>query len=391
MRAPNERQRFFSYFQPIFSMNNFNISPRRSRPTHRAFTLIEMMVALGILAILLVIIVLPLRLAFDSLNASNAQSLTQSSLDTTMTQFETDLRQAVYVFPNTRVPGVTDRPPYNGQLPYYLSTDATDTGEPGKGTAGNPKGIACSGTAKPWSDPARIDMIQVRRDASGNVLTPLAPSYNIVTYYARRQQLDKDYDPVDNPVVMYRAEYPAFGIVTATNAPDALRVQSPSGALNAPIDFARPADCTAATTVNRSSLWLSHNVYGEADLLPLTEVGKTNAPAEFQPDSNYTIKQSSYSHNLAIPRGLALETTNGYRAVPGYTVPVAPSIVGEAPLVPDTTFTCADTNGDHKIDRVTISLGLASFNVGAQGKLKNNQPVGTVLRATRTVNLPNIQ
>ena len=319
-----------------------------------------------------------------------------------MTQFETDLRNSVYVVPNARVLGVTDKEPYTTQnnldgLPYYISTDATDIGEPGKGTAGQPKGIACSTTAKHWSNTSSITMIQVRRDATGNVLTPVAPSYNMVTYYARRQQLDKIYDPIDNPVVMYRAEYPAFGILkTPDVAPAPLLVQSPAGAYNAKADFKRVTNgddaCTNGTAIaNRSALWLSHNFLGEADLLPLTEVGKTGAPAEFQPAANFDINAASYSHTLAIPRGLALETSNGYRALPGYT-PLAPDTRGaEESLVPDTTFTCADTNGDGKIDRVTISLGLASFQVGAQGQLKNNQPVGTVLRATRTVNLPNIQ
>ena len=368
-------------------MTNRNTSHRRSRQSHRAFTIIEMMVALGILAILLVIIVLPLRLGFDSFNAGNARSLTQSSLDSTMTQFEMDLRQAVYVFPNTRVPGVTDKAPYNNKLPYYLSTDATQTKEPGGGTVAN--GIACAGAAnvKDWSDPARIDMIQVRRDSNGNVLTPLAPSYNIVTYYARRQQLENPYDPIDNPVVMYRAEYPAFGLTAADGSP--LPLQVSSGAFNARIDFDRNTSCSNATMDNRSSLWLSHNVYGEADLLPLTKITQADVPASF----DLSNQLSSYSHSLAIPRGLALQVSNGYRIADGKFAPVAPVAdkQPDAPLVPDTTFTCADTNNDGKIDRVTISLALASFSVGAQGELKNNQPVGTVLRATRTVNLPNIQ
>ena len=375
-------------------MTNRNISPRRSRQTRRAFTVLEVMVALGILAILLVIIVLPLRLAFDSLNTGNAQTLTQSSLDNTMTQFETDFRQAVYVFPNARVPGITDKAPYNGQLPYYLSTDPTDTKEPGKGTPAIPNGIACSASKKigGWSNPARIDMIQVRRDANGNVITPLAPSYNIVTYYARRQQLNADYDPVDNPIVMYRAEYPAFGLKTSDGSPAALQVTSTAGAFNAPIDFVRVADCTSAAATNRSSSWLSHNVYGEADLLPLTKITQADVPSGTN-GFNIANQQSSYSHTLAIPRGLALATSNGYRIAQGKFAPVAPVADNqpEAPLVPDTTFTCADTNGDGKIDRVTIHLELASFSVGAQGELKNNQPVGTVLPATRTVNLPNIR
>ncbi len=388
-------------------MNQRNFSPRRIRRSRRAFTLIEVLVALGILAILLVIIVLPLRLGFDSFNKGNAQTLTQSAVQATLTDMENDIRQSVYVFPNARVAGITDKAPYKDivddsgnplpstGLPYYLSTDNTDIAEPGKGTPGNPNGIACSTNSQGWSNPATLSMIQVRRDANGNVLTPLAPSYNIVTYYARRQQLDKPYDPVDNPIVMYRAEYPAFGIDKSVTppAPDPLKVQSPAGAFNAKIDFKRvtssSSSCTAGAAIgNRSSLWLSHNFYGEADLLPLTQVGKTGQPNEFQPASapNYTLASASYSHTLAIPRGLALEATNGYRAL-------GPAADAQGALVPDTAFTTTDTNGDGKIDRVTISLGLASFEVGAQGQLDpvTFQPKGTILRGTRTVDLPNVK
>ena len=397
-------------------MNNRTFLPPRSRRTRHAFTLVEVLVALGILAILLVIIVLPLRLGFDSFNKGNAQSSTQSALQATLTDMENDIRQAVYVFPNARVAGITDKAPYvnrdpttgaiipaeSGELPYYLSTDETDTAEPGKGTPNNPNGIACTVKSKPWANPSTISMIQVRRDAVGNVLTPLAPSYNIVTYYARRQQLSKPYDPVDNPVVMYRAEYPAFGLLgTAPNQnPDPLKVQSPAGAYNAKIDFKRVLPTSSACTTsedlaNRSSLWLSHNYFGEADLLPLTEVGKAGVPNEFQPDPSYDISnlQASYSHKLAIPRGLALEASNGYRAVPGYTPPAGDTGTAQGSLVPDTSFTTTDTDKDGKIDQVTISLGLASFDVGAQGQFDTTtqQPKGTILRGSRTINLPNIK
>ena len=392
-------------------MNTRNFSPRRSLHSRRAFTLVEVLVALGILAILLVIIVLPLRLGFDSFNKGNAQTVTQSALQSTMTDMENDLRQAVYVFPNTRVAGITDAPPYARKdamgnviidaegtgLPYYISTDVTDTAEPGKGTAGNPNGIACTTASKGFSNPSSLSMVQVRRDGSGNVLTPVAPSYNIVTYYARRQDLFKPYDPVDNPVVMYRAEYPAFGLLgTAPNqTPDPLLVQSPAGAFNAKIDFKRvtsgSGDCTAdAPKGNRSSLWLSHNFYGEANLLPLTQIGKTGSPITFQNVGTYTIAPASYSHTLAIPRGLALEVTNGYRASATYTGLPADA---QGALVPDTSFTTTDTDNDGKIDRVTISLRLASFEVGAQGQFDatTQQPKGTVLPGTRTVDLPNIK
>ena len=405
-------------------MNNRTSRPRRFNRSRHAFTLVEVLVALGILAILLVIIVLPLRLGFDSFNQGNARTLTQSALQATMTDMENDLRQAVYVFPNSRVPGITNQAPYtddpagtsgsayDARLPYYLSTDADDTTEPGTGGAGgDPQGIAC-GDSKSWSNPARVDMIQVRRDANGNVLTPLAPSYNIVTYYARRQQLDKPYDAIDNPVVMYRAEYPAFGLVTATGAPAPLQVDGASGGFNAQIDFKRikraasptgqsiatsAVECTAAGNAgatNRSSLWLSHNVYGEADLLPLTNLGNdTDADAAmFDPAAGFATAGSTYSHKLAIPRGLALEASNAFRIDKGDFAPVTTTAnTPDAPLMPDTSFTTTDTNGDGKIDQVTISLGLASYDVGAQGQLKNNQPIGAVLRSTRTVNLPNVK
>ena len=387
-----------------YLMNNRNLRPQNPRRSRHAFTLVEVLVALGILAILLVIIVLPLRLGFDSFNAGNAQSLTQSALQATMTEMEKDFRQAVYVFPNAQVVGVSDKPPYGTagapNSPYYLSTDVTDIGEPGKGTAGNPNGIACSTAAKLWPNPSTLSMIQVRRDSSGNVLTPLAPSYNIVTYYARRQELSKPYDPIDNPVVMYRAEYPAFGL-DVDGTPFPLQVQTPTGALNAPIDFVRitPGGGTCGTNgaqLNRSSLWLSHNVYGEADLLPLTRLGNgTDADAAtFDPATGFNTQGSSYSHTLAIPRGLALQASNAYRIATGAFQPAttAAATDPEAPLVPDTSFTCTDTNRDGKIDRITISLGLASFQVGAQGELDQNfQPKGTVLRGTRTIDLPNIQ
>lgn len=393
-----------AFFQQTHPMNQRNSPLRRSRHTRHAFTLVEVLVALGILAILLVIIVLPLRLGFDSFNKGNAQALTQSALQATMTDMEKDLRQAVYVFPNARVAGITTKEPYTGnrdtmgnllpstELPYYLSTDNTDTAEPGKGAAGIPNGIACSTNSEGWSNPSRLDMIQVRRDGVGNVLTPLAPSYNIVTYYARRQELSKPYDPVDNPIVMYRAEYPAFGIFDngTTKAPAPLQVQSPPGAFNAKVDFKRVTSTSTACTSNaaignRSSLWLSHNFYGEANLLKLTQIQQADVPSGTN-GFDLSNQLPSYSQALATPRGLALEATNGYRSL-------GPAADAKGALVPDTSFTTTDTNDDEKIDRVTISLGLASFEVGAQGQFDatTQQPKGTVLRGTRTIDLPNIK
>lgn len=372
-------------------MNQRNFPPRRIRRVRQAFTLIEVLVALGILAILLVIIVLPLRLGFDSFNKGNAQTLTQSAVQTTLTDMENDIRQAVYVFPNARVAGVTDKTPYNNQSPYFRSINSADIGDPTADLVS--KACASFGampTTQHWSDPARLDMIQVRRDDMGNVLTPLAPSYTVVSYYARRQQMDKPYDPVDNPIVMYRAEYPAFALKSAGEpAPLTVTVPDVANAFNAKIDLKRDlnaTDCADATAVNRSAWWLTNNVFGEANLLPLT-TPKFDATTFPNPPNT----GASYSHTLAIPRGLALEASRAFRATTPLPTDFAPAT--EAPLVPDTSFTTTDTNGDGKIDRVTISLGLASFDVGAQGQFDatTQQPKGTVLRGTRTVNLPNIK
>ena len=369
-------------------MNNRNSVLRRTRRSRHAFTLVEVLVALGILAILLVIIVLPLRLGFDSFNAGNAQSLTQSALQATMTDMEKDIRQAIYVFPNARVLNVTDQAPYNKTAPYFRSIQSGDTGDPTAASTAKACGTtSATQTSQHWSDPARLDMVQVRRDAQGDVLTPLKPSYTIVSYYARRQQLDKAYDPIDNPVVMYRAEYPAFA-VRSDGTPVPLKVTDVTDAFNAKIDFTRNVDAATCSSVgaeaNRSALWLTNNVFGEANLLPLTNPNVNTATF---PD---VAANAAYSHTLAIPRGLALQASRAFRA----TIPVPTDFdpANEAPLVPDSSFVCTDTNNDGKIDRVTISLALASFDVGAQGQLDQNfQPKGTVLRGTRTIDLPNIQ
>ena len=64
----------------------------------------------------------------------------------------------------------------------------------------------------------------------------------------------------------------------------------------------------------------------------------------------------------------------------------------EAPLQPDSSFELSDTNGDGKIDRVTVALSLETFDANQGADLNaNNQPRGQIVRGRRVVDLPNVR
>jgi hypothetical protein len=90
-----------------------------------------------------------------------------------------------------------------------------------------------------------------------------------------------------------------------------------------------------------------------------------------------------------LPKGVALVTRNAFGATPNYA--------------PDTTFRCADTNSDGKIDQVTITLVVGSFDENAAdrsnsrasdrtGDTQVNQGVNAQrIRLTRVVRLTNVK
>lgn len=337
------------------------MKPPLSR-SRRAFTLVEILVALAIFSVLLTVALIPFRAGLDSFHVGKARSETQSAAQSSLDQIERDLRRAVFVFPNSSLTGVTDRAPFtnnNGQ-PYVRSLDATDTATPQKGVCNK------GSNAEAWGDTARIDMILARRDAQGRVQMPPQAGDTVVSYYARRQNVSAPYDPVDNPVVLFRAQFPFRGTMAAP--------VTPMGASNADTSGARfPASCSSAPVQNRSALWVEHNVYGESNLEPLC--------------TDTTDANISGSHTVAIPRGVGLLASQAFRA--NATPAFDPKT--EAPFQPDSSFDLSDTNGDGKIDRVTVALSLETFDVNQGANINaNSQPTGQIFRVKRTVELPNV-
>ena len=333
----------------------------RPTPARRAFSLVELMIAIAIFSLLLAVVFVPLRAGLDAFHVGKAKSETQGAAQVTLDQIERDLRRAVYVFPNAQLPGVTDRAPYlaNGGLPYVKSIDNADIAAPTRGICDKPS------NAIAWSDTARLDLLLAKRDNQGRVQTPPRAGDTVVSYYARRQNLNAPFDAVDNPVVLFRAEFPFRGTLQTP--------VTPTGALNADTTGARfPTTCTAAPVQNRSDLWLAHNALGEADLEPLC--------------TDTTDPNVSGSHTVAVPRGVGLVASQAYRAATAFDPKT------EAPLQPDSSFELSDTNGDGKIDRVTVALALETFDANAGVNVNaNNQPKGQIVRARRVVDLPNVR
>jgi len=58
-------------------------------------------------------------------------------------------------------------------------------------------------------------------------------------------------------------------------------------------------------------------------------------------------------------------------------------------FIPDNTFICEDTNGDGKIDRVTITMTLGAFDAVGAGT-SEGRSTDQRIRITQTVDLLNV-
>ena len=336
-------------------------APKRNR--RGAFTLVEMLVALAVLLVLLAVMFVPLNLSSDLANIGTARANTQQAADRALDQMTGELQRAIVVFPNDHVPGVTTLPPYNetpGQNGYFFPylRDSQGYTVPGNNTAGAQVVNACRTGADannpalpalvPAGNTARIDFL-LPRNNFGVLDARLQPENTLVSYYCRRLDISKAYDPINNPITLFRAqmpyriyrEQPNGSIVAAPfmapDAPNAVNLR-----LTADRYAARAANCAAQPAIaSRELAWMTQNQFGEFDLAPLCQTPPVegNAPPTFA------------SHSLVLPRDIAV-------IAPRATLDFTPT----TSFVPDAAFLTRDTNGDGKIDAVEIQLNVGQYD-----------------------------
>jgi len=211
-------------------------------------------------------------------------------------------------------------------------------------------------------------MLQLRRDKNGAPLNSQAGEDYLVTYYPRRLEITKPYDILDNPVVLFRAQYAFRGRNTDDTPADFYKPggdpYSAGPSFNANIDWTQYPDtigtCTAEATVNRDFMWITHNFYGEANLEPLT----LNTPDALNVEE---------AHTLATPRGMGLVVPRN-------------NTNAEQGLVPELSFVQEATD-DKRIDRVTINLTLAQYDQ-INAATTNGEAKAQRVRVSRTIDLP---
>lgn len=307
---------------------------RRRHQKRGAFTLVEILIAVAVMMLLLTIILVPVNLALDIFHIGKARSEVQQANNLVINQLAAELKQAVFVYPNEQMPGITNKAPYtsNSNKTYYQS-----------------------GT--PADNTSRLDFILPVKDGSGSFTVPVQASNYIVTYYARRLDTTQAFDLYSNPVVLFRSQYP---IRNDDGTPlSTVTTDSSSARYNTPWPTDQP--------YYSGRLWLMQGVGGEPNLEKLSLY-----PPVVSPDVALDMtKVKSASHLQITPRDMALVAPNASDTTPNYR--------------PDSSFIADDTNGDGKIDRVTINLNLAKYDaIGARNESQQ-------LRLTRVVDLPNVK
>ncbi len=340
------------------------------------FTLVEILVAVAILAVMLTVILVPLRMGFQSFQIGKSRGDVQQQAQLMLGQIANDFRKSQFVFANSYIPGISDskdtsspcssaayKPAASWEYrPYVISRDTTATGSPFSGGYG-----VCTNTGvQGWNNLSRIDMLQIRRDSNGKPANSSAGQDFIISYYPRRLDLTKPFDVIDNPIVLFRAQIPYRERDAAGNPGPTFKDGSN---FNAMIDWTQypnnVGSCAPATRpaeTNRSFEWITHNYFGEADLQPLTAdtINGTVVPG---------------AHTLVTPRDMSL------------VAPRAGSGEQES-YVPDLTFTEESTDGK-RIDRITVSLTLAQYDSTGLGQT-NGQASAQRVRVSQTFNLPNV-
>jgi prepilin-type N-terminal cleavage/methylation domain-containing protein len=364
----------------IISNSTINAAKKRG-----GFTLIEILVAVAIMAVLLTVILVPLRLGFETTAIGKSRSDVQQQAELVLTQIGNDLRKSQFVYANSRIPGISDgsdtvspcsSPAYpegannvnnDWQFrPYVISDNANDNKSTSPSTYGVCSTIS-NGTSgvRGWNNLSRIDMLQQRRSSNGTTLNSSVGQDFIVTYYTRRFDLTKPFDIIDNPIVLFRAQIP-FRERNQGDGPGQQWISPKTGVANAEIDWTRyPARIGSCTTpLNSQFLWITHNYFGEADLQPLTDDTTSSGTTFVVPGA----------HTLVTPRDMSL---------------VAPraSLGGSEAYVPELSFQEASSDGK-RVDRVTVTMTLAQYDSSGAG-LTNGQAAAQRVKVSRTFDLPN--
>ena len=364
---------------------NWRPMPRQI-PRHRrrsAFTLVEILVALSIFLVMLTIIFVPLNLGLNLFSIGKTRADVLQAAQGTLDRMEGELRKALVVFPNAAMPGVTYTVDSMGnkipKAPYGPTTAINPEGHPYLRVYDSGYGVcdANDPTKAEYVDNThRLDFLLpdtfdvYTKEEQVQAVMPLRPAPYLVSYYYRRQNTSVSADAFDNPITLYRAQMPYRQhdpnvIIYDANYSNGRNVNLLPFPQNGDSSrYPDPADTTACgankSKTNQGSFWLKQlyvpadpmiGPLNESNLEPLTKskdiLGAAPAPTP--------LPEITRSHDTMLPKGVALITRNAFPdptamppALPNYT--------------PDTTFQCADTNNDGKIDQVTITLVLGSFD-----------------------------
>ena len=310
------------------------------------------------------------------LNLGKGQADVQGATQEVIDQMRSDLTHAIYVFPNAQVPPVTTTIPYYSSETAssygpYLQMNLVDTVTSASPQSGATSGI-CGASNGGVSNLSRLDMILAKTDGN-SLLTPVQPSYYIVSYYSRRRDVTKPYQPIDNPIVLYRAQIPYYspdpanpGYLTTTGT-----VDSTDNNVNADTSNNRYGSyCN-----NQGSWWLAQSEWGEPNLEPLTMVHGNGIEA-----SAFTIYGS---HASMLPTDMGMMTDADYRGWDANTSP--PGFVTHY-IPPKSTFVCVDSNGDGVIDQVRLSVLLQNTT-----QMSSTSVNGTQINLPQVVDLPNVR
>ena len=320
-----------------------------------------MLVALAVLAVLLVVMFVPLNMSSDLANIAQARANTQTAADRALDQITGELQRAIVVYPNDHVPGVTTLPPFNtnpGQngyfFPYLRDASGYNTATGAQNANACRTGADPNNAAHPAlvaaGNTARIDFLLPRQNV-GALDARLQPENTLVSYYCRRLDISKPFDPISNPVVLFRAQMPyrvyrqqTDGSIVAEpfmapDAPAAVNLRLTTDRFSN-----RAAGCASQPAVTRRELaWMTQNQFGEFDLAPIcqTPPPQGNVPPTFA------------QHALVLPRDVAVIAPQASTAFTPTTS-----------FVPDAAFLTRDTNGDGKIDVVEVQLNVGQYDQG---------------------------